>query len=478
MRRPPGRRVAHADAPGGPGSVPTAVGFHGASRPAVSGAASRAGRARRAGPRCRPAGCGTGSGRPPARAPTPARHGDRSLASPGGCTCGTSRVCTYPTRYPPGHGAGVAAGCPAPGSPAWAAAGTPGASRRPIPERRRDRIPQMAEHQSRVAGAVTGHRCRWGRRPWRRRHGAAGCVGAGPCAASPVLADRQHPTSASRPSWSSARWAPTWASAVLADWQGCGRVGALAVDAMDRQPPQVERWPARADVGEQPVPQAAVDDVRGVEHAAVADGHGGDLLRVGVATSLGKRGFDGPAVPGEGTGALHLHDELLDTEARQHDVGPPDLQVHVAPGPVEHRGEEVFQDVLGDLLRRRPEQALAEALGATVEERRPRPRDPQLAPAIGAEQAMVFAVSRFRSRYVVTCSKYCTAGSRSHRHAGRRATGADAGRGASPRAAPPGRVVAVAGRLGRLVVPMAPAGARSEVLRSPGGPSLRITVSG
>ena len=118
-----------------------------------------------------------------------------------------------------------------------------------------------------------------------------------------------------------------------------------------------------------------MDDVGCIEHLPVAHGHGTDPLVCGIAEGLAQGGFDGGTVPGERPGSLDLHYQALDAQFRQDDVGPPDLEVDVRDRPVEHPGEQVFEDVLGDLLDGGVEEPLPEALPALLGVRRPRRSD-------------------------------------------------------------------------------------------------------
>lgn len=54
--------------------------------------------------------------------------------------------------------------------------------------------------------------------------------------------------------------------------------------------------------------------------------------------------------PGEGTRPFHLHNQPLDAKDGEDDVSELDLIVEVAQRPVENRGEQVLQDVLGYLF--------------------------------------------------------------------------------------------------------------------------------
>ena len=109
---------------------------------------------------------------------------------------------------------------------------------------------------------------------------------------------------------------------------------------------------------EDPVAQTGLGHVRRIEHVPIAHGDRSDFLFAGITRCLDERSIDSVAVPGEIARALDLDEQVLDPKPRQQHVGVVDLVVHVGEGPVERAREEVFEDVLGNLLR-----GVAEAVG-------------------------------------------------------------------------------------------------------------------
>lgn len=72
----------------------------------------------------------------------------------------------------------------------------------------------------------------------------------------------------------------------------------------------------------------------------------------GVAPSLPNRPADA-AGPVQRTGTLRLDDEILDAEPREREVDQVLLQAHLFCCPVKNLREQVAENVLRDLFRRR-----------------------------------------------------------------------------------------------------------------------------